>query len=191
MTISTSAAGLVAPADSPPTLALLLVPAAPAARSGQGPADRQGQRRRNPSERPRRRRGGSRPDPADVAGRQARLPGAVHGRHDPGVEGRRGQEDGRHAPTSSASSPSTRNKLLMEALLQSVGKDALTDDAMHKVYDDAIKQMGERAGSARAPHPDPRRRRRREGQQGSRGQDQGGDRRASRRARISPRSPAK
>ena len=36
-----------------------------------------------------------------------------------------------------------RNKLLMEGLLQSVGKDALTDAAMHKVYDDAIKQMGE------------------------------------------------
>lgn len=35
-----------------------------------------------------------------------------------------------------------RKKLLMEALLASVGKDALTDDAMHKVYDDAIKQMG-------------------------------------------------
>ncbi|MSO66756.1 MAG: peptidylprolyl isomerase [Pseudolabrys sp.] len=37
----------------------------------------------------------------------------------------------------------TRNKLLMEALLQSVGKEALTDAEMHKVYDDAVKQMGE------------------------------------------------
>ncbi len=36
-----------------------------------------------------------------------------------------------------------RNKLLMETLLQSVGKEALTDEAMHKVYDDAVKQMGE------------------------------------------------
>ena len=36
-----------------------------------------------------------------------------------------------------------RNKLLMEALLQSVGKEALTDEAMHKVYDDAVKQMGQ------------------------------------------------
>jgi peptidyl-prolyl cis-trans isomerase C len=35
-----------------------------------------------------------------------------------------------------------RKKLLMEALLASVGKDAMTDAAMHKVYDDAIKQMG-------------------------------------------------
>jgi peptidyl-prolyl cis-trans isomerase C len=35
-----------------------------------------------------------------------------------------------------------RKKLLMEGLLQSVAKDALTDDAMHKVYDDAIKQAG-------------------------------------------------
>jgi len=35
----------------------------------------------------------------------------------------------------------TRNKLLMETLLQSVGKQALTDEAMHKVYDDAVKQM--------------------------------------------------
>ena len=34
-----------------------------------------------------------------------------------------------------------RNKVLMEALLQDTGKAALTDDAMHKVYDDAVKQM--------------------------------------------------
>jgi peptidyl-prolyl cis-trans isomerase C len=37
----------------------------------------------------------------------------------------------------------TRKKLLMEGLLQSIGKDALTDDAMHKVYDEAVKQIGE------------------------------------------------
>jgi peptidyl-prolyl cis-trans isomerase C len=37
----------------------------------------------------------------------------------------------------------SRNKLLMEGLLQSVAKDALTDAEMHKVYDDALKQMGE------------------------------------------------
>ena len=36
-----------------------------------------------------------------------------------------------------------RNKLLMEALLTSTGKEALTDAEMHKVYDDAVKQMGE------------------------------------------------
>ena len=36
-----------------------------------------------------------------------------------------------------------RNKLLMEAMLTSVGKEALTDVEMHKVYDDALKQMGE------------------------------------------------
>jgi peptidyl-prolyl cis-trans isomerase C len=36
-----------------------------------------------------------------------------------------------------------RNKLLMEQLLQSVAKEALTDAAMHKAYDDAVKQMGE------------------------------------------------
>jgi peptidyl-prolyl cis-trans isomerase C len=36
-----------------------------------------------------------------------------------------------------------RKKLLMENLLQSVGKEALTDAAMHQVYDEAIKQMGE------------------------------------------------
>jgi len=35
------------------------------------------------------------------------------------------------------------NKLLMEALLAQVGKQALTDQAMHKVYDDAVKQMSE------------------------------------------------
>jgi peptidyl-prolyl cis-trans isomerase C len=33
------------------------------------------------------------------------------------------------------------NKVLMEALLQDAGKAALTDDAMHKVYDEAVKQM--------------------------------------------------
>ncbi len=33
------------------------------------------------------------------------------------------------------------NKVMMEALLQDTGKAALTDDAMHKVYDDAVKQM--------------------------------------------------
>ena len=36
-----------------------------------------------------------------------------------------------------------RNKLLMEHMLQSVGKAALTDAAMHKVYDEAVKQMGQ------------------------------------------------
>jgi peptidyl-prolyl cis-trans isomerase C len=34
-----------------------------------------------------------------------------------------------------------RNKVLMEALLQDVGQVAVTDDAMHKVYDEAVKQM--------------------------------------------------
>jgi peptidyl-prolyl cis-trans isomerase C len=34
------------------------------------------------------------------------------------------------------------NRVLMEALLQDAGKSALTDDAMHKVYDEAVKQMG-------------------------------------------------
>jgi peptidyl-prolyl cis-trans isomerase C len=37
----------------------------------------------------------------------------------------------------------TRNKLLMEQLLTSVGKEALTDEAMHKVYDEAVKQLGQ------------------------------------------------
>lgn len=36
-----------------------------------------------------------------------------------------------------------RRKLLMSDLLNSVGKAALTDAAMHKVYEDAIKQMGQ------------------------------------------------
>ncbi len=36
-----------------------------------------------------------------------------------------------------------RNKLLMEMMLTSVGKEALTDAEMHKVYDEAVKQMGE------------------------------------------------
>jgi peptidyl-prolyl cis-trans isomerase C len=34
------------------------------------------------------------------------------------------------------------NRVLMEAMLQDAGKAALSDDAMHKVYDDAVKQMG-------------------------------------------------
>ncbi len=36
-----------------------------------------------------------------------------------------------------------RKKLLMEGLLQSVGKEALSDAAMRKVYDEAVKQIGE------------------------------------------------
>jgi peptidyl-prolyl cis-trans isomerase C len=36
-----------------------------------------------------------------------------------------------------------RNKLLMEALLTQTGKESLTEAAMKKVYDDAVKQMGE------------------------------------------------
>jgi peptidyl-prolyl cis-trans isomerase C len=35
-----------------------------------------------------------------------------------------------------------RKKLLMSDLFQQVGKEALTDAAMHKVYDDAVKTMG-------------------------------------------------
>jgi peptidyl-prolyl cis-trans isomerase C len=37
----------------------------------------------------------------------------------------------------------TREKLLMEQLLTDTAKSALTDDAMHKVYDEAVKQMGQ------------------------------------------------
>jgi peptidyl-prolyl cis-trans isomerase C len=36
-----------------------------------------------------------------------------------------------------------RKKLLMEGLLQSVGKQALTDEAMHQVYDEAVKQISD------------------------------------------------
>ena len=36
-----------------------------------------------------------------------------------------------------------RNKLLMETLMQSVGKDAVTDAALRKVYDEAAKQIGD------------------------------------------------
>jgi peptidyl-prolyl cis-trans isomerase C len=35
-----------------------------------------------------------------------------------------------------------RNKILMEAMLQKAGQAAQTDDALHKVYDVAVKQMG-------------------------------------------------
>jgi peptidyl-prolyl cis-trans isomerase C len=36
-----------------------------------------------------------------------------------------------------------RNKVLMEMMLQQTAKSALTDEAMHKVYDEASKQMAE------------------------------------------------
>jgi peptidyl-prolyl cis-trans isomerase C len=36
-----------------------------------------------------------------------------------------------------------RNKVLMEILLQSEAKNAVTDQAMHKVYDDAARQMSD------------------------------------------------
>ncbi len=35
-----------------------------------------------------------------------------------------------------------RKKLLMTDLMESVAKEAVTDEALHKVYDNAIKQMG-------------------------------------------------
>ena len=34
-----------------------------------------------------------------------------------------------------------RNRVLMETLLKDAGQAAVTDEAMHKVYDDAVKQM--------------------------------------------------
>ena len=55
------------------------------------------------------------------------------------------------------------NRVLMEALLQDAGKAALTDDAMHKVYDEAVKQMAAtrrrcmRATSSSRPRTKPRR----------------------------------
>jgi peptidyl-prolyl cis-trans isomerase C len=36
-----------------------------------------------------------------------------------------------------------RKKLLMEGVLQSAGKQALTDEAMHQVYDEAVKQISD------------------------------------------------
>ena len=36
-----------------------------------------------------------------------------------------------------------RKKLLMEAILQQAGKDAMTDAAMHQVYNDAVKTMSD------------------------------------------------
>jgi len=36
-----------------------------------------------------------------------------------------------------------RNKILMETVLQQAGKSAVTDQAMRKVYEDAVKQMGQ------------------------------------------------
>ncbi|HXD45108.1 MAG TPA: peptidylprolyl isomerase [Pseudolabrys sp.] len=36
-----------------------------------------------------------------------------------------------------------RKKLLMETILQQTAKDAMTDAAMHKVYDDAVKTMSD------------------------------------------------
>ena len=73
------------------------------------------------------------------------------------------QEAGRQPRVQAQELAFARKKLLMAELLQSVGKEALTDEAMHKVYDDAVKQMRREEGSACAPHPDPRRARRRKG----------------------------
>jgi peptidyl-prolyl cis-trans isomerase C len=43
-----------------------------------------------------------------------------------------------------------RSKVLMEALLQKAGRAAVTDEALHKVYDEAVKQMkGEQEVHAR------------------------------------------
>ena len=43
-----------------------------------------------------------------------------------------------------------RSKVLMEALLQKTGRAAVTDEALHKVYEDAVKQMkGEQEVHAR------------------------------------------
>ena len=44
-----------------------------------------------------------------------------------------------------------RNKLLMEMLLKAEGKAAVTDQAMHQVYDEAVKQMAS-AEEVRARH---------------------------------------
>ncbi len=44
-----------------------------------------------------------------------------------------------------------RNKLLMETLLKTEGRSAVTDDAMRKVYDEAVKQMGDES-EVRARH---------------------------------------
>ncbi|MCK9907673.1 peptidylprolyl isomerase [Microbacteriaceae bacterium K1510] len=46
------------------------------------------------------------------------------------------------APAFKAKLEFARKKLLMEQLLASAGNEAMTDAAMKKVYDDAIKQMG-------------------------------------------------
>lgn len=45
-----------------------------------------------------------------------------------------------------------RHKALMEALLQDAGKAAQTDDAMHKVYDEAIKQTPSNEEEVHARH---------------------------------------
>ena len=62
-------------------------------------------------------------------------------RHDPGGQGGRGQE-GRRQKDFKRRLAFIRNKLLMETLLQQEGKAAVTAEAMKKVYDEAVKQMG-------------------------------------------------
>ena len=46
-------------------------------------------------------------------------------------------------PTFKAKLEFARKKLLMEAILQATAKEAMTDAAMHKVYDDAVKTMSD------------------------------------------------
>jgi peptidyl-prolyl cis-trans isomerase C len=45
-----------------------------------------------------------------------------------------------------------RHKALMEAMLQDAGKAAMTDDALHKVYDEAIKQTPANEEEVHARH---------------------------------------
>ena len=63
----------------------------------------------------------------------------LSGRHDPRRQGGGGEEV---ADTDFKRKLAfLRNKLLMETLLQTEGKAAVTDEAMRKVYDEAVKQM--------------------------------------------------
>ena len=72
----------------------------------------------------------------------------------------------------------TRNKLLMEQLLQAEAKAAVTDAAMRKVYDEAVKQMSNEQ-EVRARHILVR----------DRGRGEGDRSPSSRRAPTSPSSP--
>ena len=106
------------------------------------PGRRARQRRRHPPERPRRSpKRTSAAGPADAAGGEARIPDHLRGRHDAGRARRPRPRRCGDSDDFKRKLASRATKLLMEQLLQAEAKAAVTEAAMRKVYDEAIRQM--------------------------------------------------